>query len=221
MAEENPVRLSEWKAQVQVQAGHYGARYDDWDKWTNYWWQIRAVADSGSHDVLEIGVGSRVVSSWLRNNGVRLATLDIDSQLAPDFVGSADALPFPDNSFDAIICAEVLEHMPFGSSCQAIREIYRVTRKHAFVTVPQFALSFAILCRLPLLHLREFRFRIPYRRALPTGGEHYWEIGRPGYPLRRLKREFAGAGFRIVSDRRMMTNYSHCFFKLQKADVSL
>ena len=43
-------------------------------------------------------------------------------------------LPYDDNSFDLILCLEVLEHLKNPSS--ALKEIARVTSKHLIVSVP-------------------------------------------------------------------------------------
>ena len=207
---------AQWQARVQVPAQHYGSRYDDWDKWLTYFWTIRNVLDHGLPSVLEVGVGSKVVSSVLRNNEVRLTTLDIDPNLEPDYVASVTDMPFAENAFDGIVCTEVLNHMPWEQTRQAIREIHRVTRRLAFVTVPHFTLSFALLLRLPLLKLHELRLRLPFPKALKSSGPHCWECGRPGYSVAKLRKEFRDAGFIIVSEQRPPTQYSSCFFVLQK-----
>ena len=48
--------------------------------------------------------------------------------------GDVTDLPFPDNSFDCVLCAEVLEHVPDLE--QACREIARVARHEAVIGVP-------------------------------------------------------------------------------------
>src|SRR5262249_26122130 len=150
-----------WSPIVQVREGYYTTGYDNWDKWVTYHWVLENVHKVAAKNVLEIGVGSGVVSYCLRKSGVNVTTYDLDASLGPDHVGSVTEMPFPDNAFDALLCTEVLEHMPFEHSEQAIREIFRVTRSHAFISVPHFALSFAILVRAPILQLRELRFRLP------------------------------------------------------------
>ncbi len=48
--------------------------------------------------------------------------------------GSVEALPFAPNSFDAVVCLEVLEHLdkPAG----AVRELARVARRALVISVP-------------------------------------------------------------------------------------
>jgi ubiquinone/menaquinone biosynthesis C-methylase UbiE len=53
------------------------------------------------------------------------------------FIQVADAkkLPFPDKSFDLVICINTVHNLPLEECKQALREIQRVTRKDAFVTM--------------------------------------------------------------------------------------
>ena len=50
-------------------------------------------------------------------------------------VGNAKELPYPDNSFDLVISINTVHNLALEECKQALREIQRVTRKHAFVTV--------------------------------------------------------------------------------------
>jgi SAM-dependent methyltransferase len=50
-------------------------------------------------------------------------------------VGNARQLPYPDNSFDLVISINTVDHLPLEECKQAISEIQRVSRKHAFVSV--------------------------------------------------------------------------------------
>lgn len=53
-----------------------------------------------------------------------------------------DRFPYKDNTFDLVLCSEVIEHLPH-SPVPAIREMYRVTRPrgHILVTTPNIARS--------------------------------------------------------------------------------
>ena len=50
-------------------------------------------------------------------------------------VGNARELPYEDNSFDLVICINTVHNLPLEECRQALREIQRVTRKNAFVTM--------------------------------------------------------------------------------------
>jgi len=48
--------------------------------------------------------------------------------------GDVLALPFPDRSFDAVVCMEVLEHLP--DPAQGLAELQRVSRRWLLLSVP-------------------------------------------------------------------------------------
>lgn len=50
-------------------------------------------------------------------------------------IGNARELPFKDNSFDLVISINTIHNLPLEDCKQALREIQRVSRKHAFITV--------------------------------------------------------------------------------------
>lgn len=50
-------------------------------------------------------------------------------------VGNATHLPYPDRSFDVVISINTVDHLPLEDCQQALKEIQRVTKHHAFITV--------------------------------------------------------------------------------------
>ncbi|GIW78858.1 MAG: methyltransferase [Gemmatales bacterium] len=50
-------------------------------------------------------------------------------------LGNAKELPFPDRSFDLVVAINTVHNLPLEECKQAIREIQRVARKHAFLMV--------------------------------------------------------------------------------------
>ena len=50
-------------------------------------------------------------------------------------VGNAKAMPFADQSFDLVISINTIHNLPLEECKQALREIQRVTKKNAFITV--------------------------------------------------------------------------------------
>ena len=79
--------------------------------------------------------------------GIKVAGIDI-SQYAIDnamegvkpFVRVANAkeLPFPDKSFDLVISITTIHNLPLEECKQALREVTRVSRKHAFITLDSY-----------------------------------------------------------------------------------
>jgi len=50
-------------------------------------------------------------------------------------VGNAKELPYDDNSFDLVISINTVHNLPLEECKQALREVQRVSRKHAFIAV--------------------------------------------------------------------------------------
>lgn len=101
--------------------------------------------------VLDAGCGEGVLSLLMTEKGASVVGADIskpnieaaqqkkhDRNLGDDRLifklGDAADLPFADNSFDCVVSNHVIEHLPDFD--QGIREVYRVTRKHAVIAVP-------------------------------------------------------------------------------------
>lgn len=98
--------------------------------------------------VLDIGGGLRILKeknnrydptrSWILPylKQVHYRVMDPVLDYHPDIVGDIHALPFPDNSLDAIICIAVLEHVE--NPIQACQEMYRALKPggYCFLYVP-------------------------------------------------------------------------------------
>ena len=97
--------------------------------------------------------------------------------------GDALHLPFPDGSFDRVICSEVLEHIPEDRG--AMRELARVLRPGGTmaITVPRFGpelINWALsdeYHNVPGGHIRIYRRSVLESRLASTGldvtGHHY------------------------------------------------
>lgn len=90
-----------------------------------------------SDDLLEIGTGLGVLSGLIAPMVTSYKGIEYDAEACqaakkrvtnPDWItqGDAQALTFPDNSFDVVVCLEVLEHLP--DYRKALNEIARVLR---------------------------------------------------------------------------------------------
>jgi SAM-dependent methyltransferase len=81
------------------------------------------IGDMTGKRVLDIGCGHAPYRERLEKMGAKWTGLDLAGP-GCSIIGDGDHLPFRDGSFDAVLCAAVLEHMPEPDSI--MREINRV-----------------------------------------------------------------------------------------------
>ena len=91
--------------------------------------------------VLEVGAGSGLVSLELVERGKHVVALDFaPSALSRSklmaVLASAATLPFRDRSFDCVVAAEVIEHLPDRIRTDAIHEACRAADRWLVITVP-------------------------------------------------------------------------------------
>jgi len=101
---------------------------------------------TGAEKILDAGCGEGFVVSYLLQGNDRLAITGIDCspqaiemarQMVPGVlfdVGDLREMPYGDDSFDLVMCLEVLEHLP--DPHKGLRELRRVTSAHCLVSVP-------------------------------------------------------------------------------------
>jgi len=189
------------KFKLQVNKDHYFKfRYDHKRRWVHYWYQINQVFELQPKEVLEIGIGNGLVSNYLRTRQVRVTTLDIDENLKPDIVASVLNIPLKDNSFDLVLAAEVLEHLPFEDFTTALKEIKRVTKKYAVITLPDRRRTLIYLgLKIPFINQINVFIKVPSFKKHIFDGQHYWEIGKRGYSLDRIKKIIKKTDFKIIN----------------------
>ncbi len=121
-----------------------------------YQWHLHAFLEqvyqlldrTEAQSVLDAGCGEGFVTSYLaqQNPQLRLTGVDLNPEAivyaqehygdrASFRTGSLYKLPFSDNSFDTVLCSEVLEHL--DDTTRAVDELKRVARRHVLITVPR------------------------------------------------------------------------------------
>ena len=199
-------------------SGYNFKKYCQVERFGSYWHQLNEVLSVQPSSVLEIGVGDRVFANYLKNNTtINYTSADIAEDLNPDVVTSIDKLDFPDSSFDVTCAFEVLEHLPFEKFEQALRELNRVSRNYVIMSLPHWGRHFSIDIRLPLFKRLRWQRKInllPIPHAF--NGQHYWEIGKRGYPLSIIRHAIKNSGFTIEKDFIAFESPYHHFFVLKK-----
>jgi SAM-dependent methyltransferase len=199
---------------------YFKLAYDSKERFISYWHQINEITSLAPKSILEIGIGNGLVSDYLRKRGFNVTTMDIDEALKPDKIGSALSIPFPRNSFELVGCFEVLEHLPYQDFPKALCEIYRVSGKCAVLSLPDCGRVYRVDIQIPKVGhfkklIRKPRLKSPKHQF---DGEHYWEIGKSGYPLRRILDDIHKAGFRVLKTYRVFEIPYHRFFVQVKAE---
>ncbi|MBW1707096.1 MAG: methyltransferase domain-containing protein, partial [Deltaproteobacteria bacterium] len=146
-----------------------------------------------------------------------VTTLDITHNLRPDVAGSVLAIPFKDGFFDVVACYEVLEHVPYRNFAGALKELGRVSCRHVILSFPDVTSVYRLNIELP--RIKEIKKLIPHPFPQATvhvfDGEHYWEIGKTDYPLKKIKLDIKRAGLRIRKTYRVFESYYHRLFLLE------
>jgi len=203
-------------ARPQVKVDHYLGDYLNLPRMITYWYQAATVRDCDGRDVLEVGTGMGLTSWILRRWGLQVAELDIDPALGPTCAGDVRAMPFASASFDTILIAEVLEHLPFDDFGVCLAELRRVTRRHVVVTLPCPLVGVHLGINLPVLEPMFMALGVRQLSRPRFDGQHYWELDRRGYPKRRIRRMIHEAGFEIVKEFRPALSLYNYFFVLAR-----
>ena len=130
-------------------------------------------------------------------------------------MGSAVKMPFGDDSFDVVLCAEVLEHLPFEKFEESLRELKRVSKKNIILSLPHFGHSIKLSFKTPLIKERKLAARLAFPIKHEFNGEHYWEMGKRGYPPKKI-RNIIRKYFKIRKEFIPFENQYHHFFVLEK-----
>jgi len=183
-------------------------------RYNSYWHQLDETLKSQPKTVLEIGVGSSVTSSYLKHLGIDVVTLDIEHELNPTICGSVSDLPFADNSIDTVVCCQVLEHLPFELFKKCLSELHRVCKNTLVLSLPDKTPGISIILRMPNFLFKDFSFYIPWaiREPIKEVKEHHWEIGRRGYPAKRIKECIGQLPFNLETSYRVPEYPYHHFF---------
>jgi len=200
----------------QVEKEHYDfKKYCYPDRWVSYYYQLQEVLDLSPQTILEIGVGDGVFKQYIKNNtNIQYTNTDIAEDLKPDVVGTIENLSFKNDSFDIVCAFEVLEHLPFEKFEGSLMELKRVSSRHVIISLPHFGPAIKLSFKIPFIEETKFAFKIPFPKVHIFNGEHYWEIGKKGYPAYKI-RAILKKYFVIKKDFVPFENQYHHFYVLE------
>jgi len=198
---------------------YFKSSYDTKERFCSYWHQLDEVITPKPKEVLEIGIGNSFLTRYLKEKNIKVTTLDIEPELRPDVAGSVLFLPFNNSSFELVTCYEVLEHSPYEDFCRALNELGRVSQSNLVISLPDASTIYRVNIELPRFKPIKKLIPHPFPRSTPHvyDGEHYWEIGKSEYPLKRILQDIQRSGLNVVKTYRVFEFYYHRFFLLTKS----
>lgn len=191
-------------AEMRTQSGYYDAY------WTSGWVTCSAPPVlielferhlTATDSCLDVGCGDAGTSgAWINGHTARYVGVDISSSavekargrgLEAEVIEDASSLPFEDDSFDAAVCSEVLEHL-FNPQ-DALAEIHRVLRPggRLILSVPNAA---HWRNRLDLMFFGRFNPRGDHL----SGAEPWRDPHVRFFSLGALERLVRASGFRTI-----------------------
>ena len=202
---------------IQVNKNHYNfSRYMKKKRWCSIWHQLDEVLGLEPEKVLEIGPGLGLFKSVASVFGLRIDTLDIADDLKPDILASATDIPLADKSYDVVCSFQMLEHIPFDMTIDALKEMARVSKKYIVISLPDAEKRWPYSFFIPNVGIKSFSIKKPFHKIKENkfNGQHYWEINKKGYELEVIKKKFLDTlvGFELIKTYRVPENLYHRFF---------
>lgn len=208
--------------QKQVEAVHYNfLSYVNEERFCSYYKQIEEIIKSNAKTLLLIGMGDGIVSHLLTKirPDLQITTLDFASDLYPDIC--CDIRELSDHvkeKFDAVLCCQVLEHLPYEDFENILQQIKSVLSPQGtfILSLPDGGIEIRFLIHFPKLkYINSFKRLCRYhKKDFPFNGEHYWEINvTKDYPLKRIKNSIEKF-YHIQREYLVENNTYHRFFIL-------
>lgn len=181
--------------------------------WRYYWHQQELISNylQKNDKILEIGVGSKFTSNYLKSKGYNVTTIDIDQNKQPDIIANIVNYKF-DQKFDHILAFEVFEHIPFEDFKEALKNISNNCSKNLFISLPRNEkVWFRLSVDLKIFQLNNFQ--ITTKRNKIKTKFHHWEIDYKNYTKTNILKIFDDNDFSVVKHKKF---YSLLFFAFEK-----
>lgn len=193
-----------------------------------YYYQYQLLADLEFDDIVEVGIRYDILTHILRRSGFKTTTVDVVPECEPDVV--ADIRKPMDVEADVVLCFETLEHLPYDDFKLCLMNLAKSARKYVIISIPDVTPSFGLWVDIPMVSavlahffgiLTRFMLQGSCRgllsRKFDYDGFHYWEVGKRGYPQKRIRKDIEDAGLTIVRDYRSFFLPYHHYYVMSKA----
>lgn len=180
--------------------------------WRYYWQQQNLIRNYLKKDdtILEIGVGTKFASNYLKSKGFNITTIDIDKNKSPDIVADISNYKFK-NKYDHVLAFEVFEHIPFDDFLKSIENLSGICKKNLFISLPRNEkVWFRMSLDLKIFKISNFQLSTVRNKILSK--HHFWEIDyQKEYKKRMIIRQFEKCGFKIIKTWKFFSLYYFAF----------
>jgi SAM-dependent methyltransferase len=177
--------------------------------WFRYFFIIKKLVELAPLHILEVGPGEGTIQRVYKPFAEEYVTIDVNERLHPTF--KADVREIVEEAkgrFDAVVAADILEHIPFEDLPRAMENIYAYLKEsgYALITIPH--RSHYLFWMTSLTH-KPHLIRTPTLKRLLWGRaaidpDHKWEIGDGWHTIADVERVMREAGFKIESRRPLL-----------------
>jgi glycosyltransferase involved in cell wall biosynthesis len=207
------------KLQPQVSKEHYRLeKYVTHERWQSYFNQVREVLRYNPKTVLIIGPGDGIVVNILKGYGLEVETVDIESENNPNYLASVEDLAsgqMPNKEYDAIVCCQVLEHLPYDKFLKCLESIKAYSKGVVIISLPEKSLRTSLSLKLPRVAPLFLNITLPFFwKKHRFDGEHYWELNSAGHSVKSVAKDMAKV-FSVRKHYRLKANPYHFFFILE------
>lgn len=188
-------------------------RFENIRHWLYYWHQINLIQSHISREdqILEIGMGTRFTSNYLKSNNYHVKTLDIDPAKNPDIIANLVEYEYPE-PFDYVLAFEVFEHIPFENFEKVLSRLSKVCQKGLLISLPRNEKVW-LRISMELPGSQFFNFKIATKRRKIISKHHHWEIDYKSFTRSRIEKLFGNNNFGILTRKKI---YSLYFYTLKK-----
>lgn len=197
----------------------------------SYYLQMLTTHELKVDSVLEIGPGENFAANYLRTLGINYDTMDIVEHSQPTILGRLEELDERNylRRWQLVCAFQMLEHSPYELFVENIRKMAAMSDRYVFISLPYSCFGFRLSLNIAFGQNRRFsksiamyiplfkrnrKYREEYIKEFPWA-VHYWEIGRRGFPLGRIKSDIESVGLRIIDTFRSDNPY-HYFILASK-----
>lgn len=132
---------------------------------------------SKEQKIIEIGLGTGLLSDLLKRRGWNIQTLDIDEAKKPDFCESALDFDFQKHHINTVLAFEIFEHIPFSTFEKVIEKMSVSRVAEIYFSLPwNERLLASISFKFPKIRLVRWCFSVSL--GLISTNEHFWELSK-------------------------------------------